>query len=875
MATSTASLSTVPGIEAGDGTVSTGAGGEGDIGEVAVAAASRTLAASFTQALPAEGSAALKPWDHLRRLVEARHHSSHFGSASTGTGQSIAGSSSRSSALHYSSLLKQIRGDAPPGADGKLERPRLDQDVAVEAHARLDRSLAEAWEEHSQAPLDFARNAFLHRTKIYEAFLAHTSGTSHSALRLFSSLEDKLLRLKSSQASLPPAFELLQLLDPAMYSFKEFQCQGSSSANLEAEHCPCCYRPGKPFCDDCDPKGSADRLQGLRALLKAHELDAYIVTSEDAHGSEYVASADERRSFLTGFSGSAGSAIVTEKQALLWTDSRYFLQAEKQLAGTEWVLMRQFQPSVPSLADWVRSNLNGKCVGVDLRFVPAEVAKEWTSKWGSHVCLKEVKANLVDAIWTTRPDDPCNPVELHPLDLAGESVPQKIRRVREAVDKEGANVCVVSALDQIAWLFNLRGSDIEYNPLFFSYAAIFPDRVLLFLRGVEEGGNGLCAEVQASLAEAGVTVRPYMSFFDELPNELGPEDKVFLDSSFCSLATLSMVKPELRVHGLSPIERFKASKNAVEISGIKKACKRDSIALCELFAKLRRTLCRPNQDETPPTEFDVCQMMQELRRKQQLYVGDSFHTISSVGSNSAVVHYQPERDNSKVLQKSEIYLIDTGAQYKDGTTDVTRTVHFGNPSAEQKRIYTRVLQGHLSLAKAVFPEGTPGLLLDAYARGPLWQDGLQYGHGTGHGIGAYLNVHEGPAQIGGGSVPGDQILASERRRRLFLQPIVAGSLLSDEPGCYKEGEFGVRIESDILAVPATMPYKMANFLKFECLTLVPMCRELVEVSLLSPAELTWLNEYHALVWAELSEVWPEGAEPRTWLWDATRPLHSA
>ena len=541
------------------------------------------------------------------------------------------------------------------------------------------------------------------------------------------------------------------------------------------------------------------------------------------------------------------------------------------------MLMRQFQPSVPSLADWVRSNLNGKCVGVDPRFVPAEVAKEWTSKWGSHVCLKEVKANLVDAIWTTRPDDPCNPVELHPLDLAGESVPQKIRRVREAIDKEGANVCVVSALDQIAWLFNLRGSDIEYNPLFFSYAAIFPHRVLLFLRGVEEseGGNGLCAEVQSSLAEAGVTVRPYIGFFDELAKELGPEDKVFLDSSFCSLATLSMVKPELRVHGLSPIERFKASKNDVEISGIKRACKRDSIALCELFAKLRRILCKPNQDETPPTEFDVCQMMQELRRKQPLYVGDSFHTISSVGSNSAVVHYQPERNNSKVLQKSEIYLIDTGAQYKDGTTDVTRTVHFGNPSAEEKRIYTRVLQGHLSLAKAVFPEGTPGLLLDAYARGPLWQDGLQYGHGTGHGIGAYLNVHEGPAQIGGGSVPGDQILASERRRRLFLQPIVAGSLLSDEPGCYKDGEFGVRIESDILAVPATMPYKMASFLKFECLTLVPMCRELVEVSLLSPAELTWLNEYHALVWAELSEVWPEGAEPRTWLWDATRPLHLA
>ena len=545
--------------------------------------------------------------------------------------------------------------------------------------------------------------------------------------------------------------------------------------------------------------------------------------------------------------------------------------------------MRQFEPSVPELVDWVHTNLTGQCVGVDPRFVPAEVAQEWTAKWGTSVSLKEIKANLIDAIWTTRPEDPCKLVEVHPLELAGESVDQKIRRVREAVALKGATVCLVSALDEIAWLFNLRGSDIEYNPLFFAYAAIFKDRVMLFLRGVEEGregrAEGLSAEVRSSLVEAGVTFRPYVSFFDELPTELGqlgPQDKVLLDSASCSLAILSMVKPALRVPSLSPIERLKASKNAVEISGLKKACKRDSIVLCELLAKLSRVLRNPNSDETPPSEFDVCQMMQELRRKQPLYVCDSFHTISSAGANSAVVHYQPQRDKCKILQRSDIYLIDTGAQYKDGTTDVTRTVHFGTPTPEQKHIYTRVLQGHLALAKAVFPEGTPGLLLDAYTRGPLWQDGLQYGHGTGHGIGAYLNVHEGPAQIGGGSLTGDRILASQRRQRLFLQPISAGWFLSDEPGCYKEGEFGVRIESDILAVPAQTPYKMASaFLKFDYLTLVPMCRELVDVSLLSKSDLAWLNEYHASVWAELGEVWPEGAEPRTWLWEATRPMHAA
>ena len=591
--------------------------------------------------------------------------------------------------------------------------------------------------------------------------------------------------------------------------------------------------------------------------------------------------------------------MVTADQALLWTDSRYFLQAEKQLAGgshfpvcsacshvqvlscpstttlqgTEWVLMRQLQPSVPELADWIWSNLKGKCVGVDPRFVPAEVAQSWISTWGTHVSLKEVMPNLVDAIWTTRPEDPCNPIELHPIELAGESVESKLQRVRHAMEEQGASVCLVSALDQIAWLFNLRGSDIAYNPLFFAYAAIFKERVMLFLRALEGGMAGLSADVRASLGNAGVILRPYTHFFDDLPKELNPDDKVLLDLSSCSLAIKTLVKPELRVQSLSPIQMFKASKNAVEIDGLRKACKRDSIALCELLAKLQRLLRCPEPGEALPNEVDVCDMMKELRRKHPMYVGDSFDTISSVGANSAVVHYQPERDKCKMLERSAIYLIDTGAQYRDGTTDVTRTVHYGTPSNEEKRVYTRVLQGHLALAHAVFPEGTPGLLLDAYARQPLWQDGLQYGHGTGHGIGAYLNVHEGPAQIGGGSVPGDRILASEGRRRLFLQPIAAGAFLSDEPGCYIDGKFGVRIESDILAVPAATSYKMAKqFLKFECLTLVPMCRELVEVSLLSDTELLWLNDYHAEIWSKLSSVWPDGGEARTWLWEATRPL---
>mmetsp|Transcript_48783 Transcript_48783/g.113921 ORF Transcript_48783/g.113921 Transcript_48783/m.113921 type:complete len:641 (+) Transcript_48783:55-1977(+) len=618
-------------------------------------------------------------------------------------------------------------------------------------------------------------------------------------------------------------------------------------------------------------QGSADRLKGLRALLASHALDAYIVTSEDAHGSEYVAAADERRSFLTGFSGSAGTALVTADKALLWADSRYFIQAEKQLAGTEWVLMRQLQPGVPELVDWVKANLHGKCVGVDPQFTPAELAAEWKANWGSSVLLKEVRPNLINEIWTARPEDPCKPVEAHPIVLAGESIVSKLEKVRVAIKEQGASAILISALDQIAWLFNLRGSDIEYNPVFFAYAAVFTGKAMLFLRCLDPHQHGIDEQVRLHLTEAGVTLRPYSQFFDDVPVELKADDKVFLDSSFCSLAVVSMVQPELRINGPSPIERFKACKNSVEMDGLRKACRRDSINLCELLATIRRKLCHPKAEDQPLTEVDVCDMMQELRGEQPMYVGDSFHTISAAGTNSAVVHYQPERGSCKLLQSSEIVLIDTGAHYKDGTTDVTRTVHFGTPSAEEKRYYTRVLQGHIGLASAIFPVGAPGLLLDAYARGPLWKDGLQYGHGTGHGIGAYLNVHEGPAQIGGGSVPGDRILASERRRRLFLQPIAAGFYMSDEPGCYKDGEFGIRIESDILAVPATHCGNGTSFLKFEYLTLVPMCQELVDVSLMSVAEIKWLNDYHARVWAEMNDAWPEG-EIREWLQDATRPL---
>jgi Xaa-Pro aminopeptidase len=328
---------------------------------------------------------------------------------------------------------------------------------------------------------------------------------------------------------------------------------------------------------------------------------------------------------------------------------------------------------------------------------------------------------------------------------------------------------------------------------------------------------------------------------------------------------------------MSPVEKFKSLKNAEEIEGLRNACRRDSLALCQVLASLEERFVHPSEGASPFTEIDAANLMGDFRRKQPFCIGDSFHTISSVGANSAVIHYRPEPESCKNLEKEQIYLIDTGGQYKDGTTDATRTVHFGEPSAEQKRCYTRVLQGHMNLAMAVFPTGTPGIMLDAYARQPLWQDGLQYGHGTGHGIGAYLNVHEGPAGIGGGTVPGNKILGNERMKRMYLAPFEAGQFVSDEPGCYIDGKFGIRIEADLVAVKAETKYCLGGraFLSFEYLTLVPMCRTLLDMSLLSPREEQWLDAYHSRVWDALKDADCLSKAQREWLWRSTRPLRDA
>jgi Xaa-Pro aminopeptidase len=628
----------------------------------------------------------------------------------------------------------------------------------------------------------------------------------------------------------------------------------------------------------------ADKLKALRDLMKAASLDAFVVPSEDAHSSEYVCKCDERRSFLSGFTGSAGTALVTTEAALLWTDARYFLQAAKQLSD-EWRLMKSYEPGVPTIESWIRDNLpEGAKIGTDGHTFPMQRAALWRECWAGE---KELVpgANLVDAIWPSRPAVPQNPIRVHPMELAGEDVQSKLGRFRSALrgapSSASANYVVLVALDQIAWLFNLRGSDIMCNPVFFSYAVVSCDDLSshLFIGRRRGGtiGDWLSAEVTSHLAAAGVTVHAYSSFEATLPTILTPptgnegsQVQVLVDKAACSLAIGAAVSASpgatlKETEVTLPVEKFKARKNASEIAGIRRASLKDSAAIVGLLAMLDERLTSfPSASAVfasePLREASVCAELVALREKQEGYLGDSFETISASGPNSAVIHYKPEAgsDEERPLRAGEMYLLDTGGQYLDGTTDITRTLVFGRgpegggPTEEQRRCYTRVLQGHIALARFVFPVGTPGIVLDGIARGPLWADGLVYGHGTGHGIGANLNVHEGPIGIGGGTVGGDVVRRNARMQAVYLEPMDEGMYVSDEPGFYKDGCWGIRIESDLVALQAHGLFGSGPcggsgnrpFLRFECVSKVPMCRALISEALLSPAEVAWLNEYH-------------------------------
>ncbi|KAF8804633.1 Creatinase/aminopeptidase [Phlegmacium glaucopus] len=600
---------------------------------------------------------------------------------------------------------------------------------------------------------------------------------------------------------------------------------------------------------------TTDRLARLRALLKKEDVNvqAFVVPSEDQHSSEYLASCDQRRAFISGFNGSAGCAIITLDSAFLFTDGRYFLQAEQQL-DENWTLMKQGLTDVPTWQEFLYKNLDPHTkIGIDPTLISASdaetLSKELKSKDSELVSLSE---NPVDAIWEDRPARPASLVFHLDEKYAGRSHVDKIVQVREELEKKKAKAIVVTMLDEVAWLFNLRGSDIDFNPVFFAYAVITTNTVALFIR--QEQLNEAARQYLGDHVE----IRPYESFFDYLEGlagtlDLGTDSKILLGDK-ASLAVADALGEKTYTIVRSPVTDLKAIKNSTELEGFRQSHIRDGVALARYFSWLEEQL----NAGVELNESQGSDQLAKFRSELDLFQGLSFTTISSTGPNGAIIHYSPDPNDCDIIKKDQIYLCDSGGQFLDGTTDVTRTWHFGTPTQEEKRAFTRVLQGHISIDSAIFPTGTTGYIIDSFARRALWQDGLDTRHGTGHGVGHYLNVHEGPHGIG-------------TRIALNASPLKAGMTISNEPGYYADGRFGIRIESIVLVRETKTPNNFGDkgYLGFERVT---MQTKLVDVTLLSEAEKIWLNEYHAETWEKVSPLLANDLKALEWLKRECAPL---
>ncbi|KAF9566554.1 Creatinase/aminopeptidase [Agrocybe pediades] len=596
---------------------------------------------------------------------------------------------------------------------------------------------------------------------------------------------------------------------------------------------------------------TGDRLARLRELMRKDEIgvQAFVVPSEDQHSSEYLAHCDERRAFISGFNGSAGCAIVTLDKAFLFTDGRYFLQAEKQL-DENWTLMKQGLPDVPSWQEFLYKKLDSNTkIGIDPTLISASDAetlnKQLTPKGSS---LVSVPYNLVDAIWDDRPARTQNKVFYLDEKYSGQSHQDKVANVRKELAKKKAKATVVNMLDEVAWLFNLRGSDIDFNPVFFSYAVITEDKVVLFINQEQ------LDESAKKYFGTHVEIKAYTEFFPYLQGlagslELKDDWKVLLGDK-ASLAVAEAVGEGKYTIARSPLTDLKAIKNQTELEGFRQCHIRDGAALARYFSWLEEQL----NNGVELNESQGSDQLEKFRSELDLFMGLSFTTISSTGPNGAIIHYSPDPNDCEIIKKDQIYLCDSGGQYLDGTTDVTRTWHFGTPTEEEKRAFTRVLQGNIAIDTAIFPSGTTGYIIDSFARRALWQDGLDFRHGTGHGVGHFLNVHEGPHGIG-------------TRITLNNSPLKAGMTVSNEPGYYADGRFGIRIENIVLVKEAKTPNNFGDkgYLGFENVTLCPIQTKLVDTKLLSEGEKTWLNKYHEEVFAKVSPLLKNDPRALEWL----------
>lgn len=583
-------------------------------------------------------------------------------------------------------------------------------------------------------------------------------------------------------------------------------------------------------------KETFPHLEALRDLMRSKHIDAVIIPGTDPHQSEYPSEHWKFRDYVSGFTGSNGTAVVTLDDAGLWTDSRYFLQAAEQLEGSGFTLRKENIPGEPTVLEWLGEVLDEDAVvGVDGRLFSLIEANRIEMFCAQNGFMFAPDFRAAEAIWTDRPTRPMNPAFVHDEALAGEDVDSKISRVVDALDAADADGLLITALDEIAWLLNLRGSDVDYTPVVIAFAYVSEDERVLFI-----DSEKVTSEVKDHLKKYGVKIKDY----DDIEKFLGKISStatVMVDPNRVSDA-LGQAMICNKTYMASPVIALKGVKNECQIAGFRQAMLYDGAAMVRMMMWLEQNVANGI------TEMDVDRRLQQERAAYASNRGDSFHMIAGYKDHGAIVHYEATDESAYTLAPDGLLLIDTGGQYLEGTTDITRTISLGNPTAAEKHDYTLILKGHLALARAVFPKGTMGVQLDVLARGPLWNEGMTYLHGTGHGVGHFLGCHEGPQSI---------------RMEANPTPLELGMVTSNEPGIYKTGEYGIRTENLLLCVPACSNEEWGEFYKFESLTLFPYDTTLMDMDMLNREEVKQINDYHAMVCERLRPLL--SADEAQWL----------
>ena len=590
-----------------------------------------------------------------------------------------------------------------------------------------------------------------------------------------------------------------------------------------------------------------ERITALREAMIQHKIDAYIIPTSDPHMSEYPADCWKYREWISGFTGSAGTVVVTANKAGLWTDSRYFLQAASQLEGSGIELYKMMLPETPSISDFLKHELKpGDTVGLNGETYSITEAQTLERTLAEKEILLNTNAPLIDSLWKERPAIPDAPMFEMPIELSGKSVEDKLIEINQMLHKAGADCTILSALDEVAWTFNIRGTDVTYNPVVISYAFISEKESVLFVNPKK-----LPTEIAEHLQKEGVTLADYgmlTTYLSRLPERT----RVFIDGKRTNVAIYNALpKSSILIEGISPANHLKSIKNETEIKGFRNAVLKDGIAMTKFYFWLEKSLKAGEK----VTELSAAAKLTALRAEQPQYVMDSFASISSYGPHGAIVHYSPTPETDVELKTDSLYLLDSGAQYLDGTTDITRTIALCDvPTEQMKKDFTRALKGTIGIAKCKFPAGIHGCLIDAFARKALWDAGINYLHGTCHGIGHCLNVHEGPQSI------------RMEENPVILEP---GMVMSDEPAMYRPGEYGIRTENMVL-IREDSETEFGKFLGFETLTLCYIDTKLVIPSMLSVREHAWLNKYHQIVFDLISPHLNE--EEKAWLKEKTAEI---